>query len=251
MNGSAQESRYRGLVLQELSHPADSLTSQAPALADEMDALIRRAWGDTTTYRRVIEEVFLRSTRLTLVRKEAALVGFSAHHVLRIDGTLILHVAGTVVDPLVRNIGLMVHLSMRQVVRCLRENPLGAFGTFRSQNPLVVGANYRRWGGWPRPTENHPAPLRYQQVASRLVESLWPDADFDPSTLVIRSAFPKELVAEAPLAEYHEASVNKLCRSRLNIPDGDAFLVVCRLTIPRLLLQPWHSIKRRRLFSKH
>jgi hypothetical protein len=160
---------------------------------------------------------------------------------------LILHVAGTVVDPAVRDMGLMVHLSMRQVIRCLRENPSGAFGTFRSQNPLVVGANFRRWGGWPRPNTPLPPPPRYQRVARRVVEQLWPDADFDSGTLVIRSAFPKELVAEGPIADYHEPSVNALCRSRLRIGDGDAFLVVCRLTIPRLLLQPFHSFKKRRL----
>jgi hypothetical protein len=32
----------------------------------------------------------------------------------------------------------------------------------------------------------------------------------------------------------------------LRIADGDAFLVVCRLTIPRLLLQPLYSLGRRR-----
>lgn len=250
MNGSPKQSHYRGLALTEISYPADTLSNSALGVAEEMDALVRRAWGDTTTYRRVIEEVFLRSTRLTLVRKEAVLVGFSAHHILRIDGALILHVAGTVVDPIVRNIGLMVHLSMRQVLRCLRESPFGAFGTFRSQNPLVVGANYRRWGGWPRPTENQAAPPRYQSVASRLVENLWPSADFDPATLVIRAAFPKELVAEGPPTDYHEPSVNHLCRSRLNIAEGDAFLVVCRLTLPRLLLQPLHSLRRRRVTSE-
>ena len=142
-------SHYRGLTLQEISDPSTSLGNRAPALANEMDALVRRSWGDTTTYRDVIEDVFLRSTCLTLVRKQESLVGFSAHHLIRIDGELILHVAGTVVDHSVRDLGLMVHLSMRQVVRCLREKPSGAFGTFRSQNPLVVGANYRRWGGWP------------------------------------------------------------------------------------------------------
>lgn len=246
MNRSPQNSRYRGLILNEIPEPAHFLGSRAPALADEMDALVRRAWGDTATYRRVIEEVFLHATRLTVVRKDEVLVGFSAHHILTVNGQLILHVAGTVVDPAVRDMGLMVHLSMRQVIRCLRENPLGAFGTFRSQNPLVVGANYRRWGGWPRPDANLPPPPRYQHIASGVVDRLWPGAEFDANSLVIRSAFPKELVAEGPVADYHEASVNRLCRSRLNVADGDAFLVLCRLSIPRLLLQPWHSIRRRR-----
>jgi hypothetical protein len=247
VNSSPQISRYRGLYLTEFPDPATSLGDRAPELADEMDALIRRAWGDTFTYRRVIDEVFLQSARLTIVRNGDDLVAFSAHRILQIDHQPILHVAGTVVDPAVRDIGLMVHLSMRQVTRCLRASPFGAFGTFRSQNPLVVGANYRRWGGWPRPDLNCTPPPRYQRIATQVVDTLWPGAAFDPKTLVIRSAFPKELVAEGPVADYHEPSVNELCRSRLNLANGDAFLVLCRLTIPSLLLQPWHSLRRRRV----
>jgi hypothetical protein len=246
VTAAASLSRYRGLLVHEILEPARSTAIAAAELANEMDALTRRAWGDTTTYRRVIEEVFLNATNLTLVRRDKTLVGFSAHNVLRLGGELVLHVAGTVVDPAVRDIGLMVHLSMRQVVRCLRESPSGAFGTFRSQNPLVVGANYRRWGGWPRPTSPVPPPPRFRRVATQVVERLWPQADFDAGTLVIRSAFPKELVAEGPIADYHDEAVNKLCRSRLRAVDGDAFLIVCRLTIPRLLLQPFYSLGRRR-----
>jgi hypothetical protein len=224
---------FRNLSLREIDQPNASLEASRSSLADEMD------------YRRVIEEVFLGCDHLTLVRKSNALVGFSAHNVLELHRGLVLYVAGTVVDPSVQDMGLMVHLSMRQVIRCMRRRPFGLFGAFRSQNPIVVGANYRRWGGWPRPDRDASPPARYRRIASQIVERMWPGAEFDPGTLVIRSAFPKDLVAEAPIADYHDESVNALCRSRLNLSNGDAFLALCRLTLPRLLVQPWINRRRR------